>query len=94
LQTAKEMEICKLFRDSSTKLLTQLKLLRQSEKEKQQLKVAQKAKGGRRASQEHKQMNSSGTKRNLLKPIIKITTYYHWMLAETHQQTPGGYPLD
>jgi hypothetical protein len=51
-----------------------------SGREKRELKEAQKAKGGRRAPQERnqlKRMHNAGKKRYVLKPFIKIATYYH-----------------
>jgi hypothetical protein len=79
LEAAKEKEIYKALNYSVKKLQEEFKF-NPSLREKQQLKEAQKAKGGRRASQEHKPSKTNAQRRYqryLLKPIIKITTYYH-----------------
>jgi hypothetical protein len=85
LEAAKEKEINKALNDTVRKLQEQLN---QAEMEKKQLKEAQKAKGGRRASQEPKPTKTNAQRRHE-KVFVATDHTHHYIHSFRQSGTPA-----
>ena len=85
LEAAKEKEINKALNDTVRKLQEQLN---QAEMEKKQLKEAQKAKGGRRASQELKPTKTNAQRRHE-KVFVATDHTHHYIHSFRQSGTPA-----
>jgi hypothetical protein len=93
VEAAKEKEMYQAMNDTGKRLT---EILNQSEREKQQLKEAQKAKGGRCASQEHKPIKTNAQRRQdrvFVETHLKDHTILSFdAVRKTDCMSPAGCP--